>query len=448
MTAEPPSRDRTAAAPPIGDGLGDGVAWAIDAERALVVAASPLGAAHLGMRASDHTLAMDAGMPAIRRLREIAGRTTATTGEVRETLLFWTPAGAEHLACRIRGAPAAPGVLIVQVTDAVLRHAARDARKPIDPPRDPDAPETAAAPPPGARDDAATLREIARRIREGQAARAAEGREPGRAGARDDDPDGSYAPPANSSAQDRGSASAGDRPLDIAKLAHELKTPLSAIVAAAEIMRDEQLGAIGNERYRGYASDIHDSARHALAVINSMLGGGSVASEHPRDAEPAGPQLFAQIDLDALVQSTVSAMRPLADAARVAIAADRVSRLPHIIADPVSVRQILLNLLTNAVKFTPAGGRVTVATRHTLDGPVEVSVADTGPGMSARDIARSLVDAEPAERTARAGGGLGIGLPLVRQLAEANGARIAIESEPGSGTTVVVTFAKGRVVPV
>ena len=214
-------------------------------------------------------------------------------------------------------------------------------------------------------------------------------------------------------------------------------------------MRDERLGAIGNERYRGYASDIHDSARHALAVINSMLGRSAAgAATGTGRREAAEPQLFAQLDLNAIVEGTVSGMRPLADNAAVAVSARLRPRLPNVIADPVSVRQILLNLLTNAVKFTAGGGAVTVTTRYALDGPVEIVVADTGAGMSAADIARSLSTDAPPQRAPREGGGLGIGLPLVRLLAEANGATIAIDSAPGAGTAVVVAFAKNRVVPV
>jgi len=229
---------------------------------------------------------------------------------------------------------------------------------------------------------------------------------------------------------------------DFAKLAHELKTPLSAIVAAAEIMRDERLGAIGHDRYREYAADIHDSARHALAVINRMLQG-QVSFER---AELE----FAEIDLNAQAERAVSALRPLADEAGLTLQLSLGDRLPLVIADAVSVRQMLLNLLTNALKFTGAGGRIAVATRYEVDGPVALFVADDGPGMSRAEIDRALSAGDGAipQTTPIPAAGLGIGLPLVRVLAAANGATLAIESEAGRGTRVTITFARDRVVPV
>lgn len=456
MTDRPASRDRDAELLAQVRALGSGTAWAIDAEDARVVAASTEGAARLGMRGPETPMALDAAMPALRRLREIAGR-LASGDEMRETLLFWTAAGAESIDATVTAAGDAPGVFIVRAVDkgapraaqggktAAGRHSASAAPSAPD-----DAPE-AILPSPLPRDDAATLREIARRIREGQ----------GRRTASDDD--------AASAAKERAAAQARLQPppapsqaADIAKLAHELKTPLSAIVAASEIMRDQRLGPIGNERYRGYASDIHDSARHALAVINSLLGQRfdklSGLLPDPEAALDGGeqPQLFAQVDINGLVEGTVSTMMPLADAARIALAARPMPRLPNVIADPVSLRQILLNLLTNALKFSSPGGRIVAETAYTLDGPLTITVRDSGQGMDADDIARALAPVRPDDSSApggdnrhpRDGGGLGIGLPLVRQLAEANGATVTIDSAPGAGTSVVVTFAKGRVVPV
>lgn len=422
MTGNPPSDDDLL--PPALGGLVarmEGAAWVVDPASARVVAASAEGASRLGMAQPDVAMALDAAMPAVRRLRDIASA-LAPGGETLETLLLWTRGGAERIACHISRPAEAPTLLLVRAaneraTDVVGEPAAE------------------AAPAARPRSDAETLREIARRIREG-----ARGAVPGASAAAAYDGD------------DRASSDDSQHPeprIDIAKLAHELRTPLGAIIAASEIMRDERLGAIGNERYRGYASDIHDSARHALAVINSMLGRSAAgAATGTGRREAAEPQLFAQLDLNAIVEGTVSGMRPLADKAAVAVSALLRPRLPNVIADPVSVRQILLNLLTNAVKFTAGGGTVTVTTRYALDGPVEIVVADTGAGMSAADIARSLSADAPPQRAPREGGGLGIGLPLVRLLAEANGATIAIDSAPGAGTAVVVAFAKNRVVPV
>lgn len=275
------------------------------------------------------------------------------------------------------------------------------------------------------RTDAETLREIARRIREGQAERAA-----ARASVQPATPP--TEPP---------SALELPNGLAMSKLAHELRTPLSAIVAAAEIMRDERFGPIGSQQYRGYSADIHDSARHALAVINSMIG-------HPEPGGNTKPQQFVEIDINALVERTVSVMLPLAEQARLALPIALYPRLPHVIADATSIRQILLNVLTNAVKFTAPEGEVQISTHYVLDGPVRIEVCDTGAGMSEAAIRSSLDPLHPPEPGPRAEGGLGLGLPLVRELAAANGAEISIESAEGKGTSVTLLFPKNRVIPV
>ena len=499
--------------------------WLFDTERSLLLAANAQGARRLGAVDGSLPRGLDAAMPAMRRLREISARSMSVPASsyragaapgvaVRETLLFWTCQGAEWIVCDVQHQPeSAAGRLLVRevasrggidpATRVAGHGAAGPAAGPTDTPSEsmaagPDS-ESAAAPAsdaaraggePVVRDDAATLREIARRIRAAQAgfappvraspsndhkdvrlrgvpdperrppavgpgARAiGDGADPHDAGPQDAVRQGSDrqdANPQDASPQDAACGEAGHlQQVDVSRLAHELKTPLSAIVAAAEIMRDEQLGRIGNERYRGYASDIHDSARHALAVINSMLvpraasrdgGGGGADAAVPQHLQ------FSQIDVTALVEGTVSAMRPLAEQAGLQLVASLAPRLPQVIVDAITVKQILLNLLTNAIKFTPRAGIVSVATRHTRDGAVEITVSDTGSGISEAAIRRSLdPGAVPAPQLT--GGGLGIGLPLVRRLASANGASIGIASQPGAGTQVVLSFPRDRVVPV
>ncbi|MEW5962217.1 MAG: HAMP domain-containing sensor histidine kinase [Pseudomonadota bacterium] len=228
----------------------------------------------------------------------------------------------------------------------------------------------------------------------------------------------------------------------VARLAHELKTPLGAIAAASEIMRDERFGPIGDARYRGYAADIHTSARHALDLIGRML-----AERTPGAAEPA--LAFVEVDLNALVSDVLSALRPLAEQSRLTLAGTLAPRLAHVIADVTSLRQILINLLSNALKFTAAGGVIEVTTRQTPVGALEVEVRDEGAGMAEAELsyARGESDA-PKPDTQRAGQGLGIGLPLSRALAAANGATLVIASRSGEGTTATLSFPVSRVVPV
>jgi two-component system, cell cycle sensor histidine kinase PleC len=220
-------------------------------------------------------------------------------------------------------------------------------------------------------------------------------------------------------------------PDHFAKLAHELKTPLTAIAAAAEIMRDERLGEMGNERYLSYAADIHESATHALDVITSLL------SESAKPDAAISPPIA--LDLNAIVERTVSSVQALAELHGLALAFDAGDSRPNIVANPTAIRQILLNLLTNAIKFTPRGGDVRVATGFIPDGRIFLVVRDTGCGMNGKTHANSAVAvsngiSEPCAH------GHGIGLPLVQRLVREMGADIEIDSAPGKGTVVLIAF--------
>ncbi|MGH1419031.1 MAG: ATP-binding protein [Hyphomicrobiaceae bacterium] len=229
----------------------------------------------------------------------------------------------------------------------------------------------------------------------------------------------------------------------LAKLAHEMKTSLSAISAASEIMRDELIGPIENARYKSYASDIHDNAQHLLGVIARML-----PKETEDQQESKGPTEYTELDFNDLTQRVVSGLRPLAKERGLTLAFTAKQRLPHVVADATSVRQIIINLVTNAMKFTPAGGKITVATSYRLNGPVKLSVRDTGPGMPHAAVQQALKGKGPDALRRRQGGGYGLGFPLIHQLAEQNGAKLDIKSKLGRGTTVDVCFGKDRVIPV
>ena len=224
------------------------------------------------------------------------------------------------------------------------------------------------------------------------------------------------------------------------KLAHELRTPLGAVIAYAEILKDEHFGPMASDRYKSYARNIYESARHAMGVLDGML---------KADCEAAGaPQLtFADIEPARIVESCLLVAQPLAEKAGLTLSAEVPASLPRIVADAVSLRQMLLNLLANAIKFARCGDRVKVTVAYDLDGPLRISVVDTGPGMQEADHAADQMIRLP-QRLRPANAGLGLGLPLTRTLAEANGAVLAIDSALGRGTCATISFGKDRLVPV
>jgi signal transduction histidine kinase len=220
----------------------------------------------------------------------------------------------------------------------------------------------------------------------------------------------------------------------LAKISHEIRTPLNAIIGFSEVMMEERFGPIGNDRYREYLKDIHASGGHLLSLINDLLDLSKI--------EAGKIDLtFTSVALNDLIQQCVAIMQPQANRERILIRSSLPQALPQIVADARSVRQIVLNLLSNSIKFTGAGGQVIVSTARTDSGAVVLRVRDTGAGMSKQELSSAL---EPFRQFATArnasGGGSGLGLPLTKALAEANRARFHISSTPKVGTLVEVTF--------
>jgi two-component sensor histidine kinase len=385
-----------------------------------VLAANAAGAARLGLHPDAASGTLDAAMPGLVRLRAMV-REPLGDGR-REPLVFWTAYGAESLICDVAALPEAEDtadLVLVSIATGSHRRVTSESRIAAD-----KAP--AALPPPvtPTPDDAATMSRIAAAIRSGFSA-----------GRPDPDSAADEDAPAPKLADGTGLPEGG---VQVSKLAHELRTPLSAIAAAAEIMKDERFGSIENERYRSYTSDIADNAQHALALINRLLGGAVPPGEEHRFG-------VTELDLNTLAEGSVSAVRPLAEEAGVKLASEFHRQLPLVKADATTIRQILFNLLSNAIKFTPKGGDVRVVTGLGFDRSVFVAVQDTGVGMSA-DVVAALLKAEvPATPERKKDGGHGIGLPLARNLAQSNGARLEIDSSPGEGTAVALIFPRDRV---
>ena len=249
-------------------------------------------------------------------------------------------------------------------------------------------------------------------------------------------------------ALDPAPAEPGFEPPQVARdawLAHELRTPISAVIAYAEILKDEHFGPLASARYKGYARDIYESARHALGVVDSLLRGDPTRSLVP-------PLAMAELEPARVAEGCLTVVRPLAERAGLRLCVELAPRLPRVVADELSLKQMLLNLLANAIKFARPGDRVTV--RVACDGGrLDICVADTGPGMAAEGVPVPCAHQSPA--AVRGDGaalwpagpaGLGLGLPLTRALAAANGALLSIVSAPGEGTRATISFGADRIV--
>ncbi|WP_249694164.1 PAS domain-containing sensor histidine kinase [Stappia sp. WLB 29] len=223
----------------------------------------------------------------------------------------------------------------------------------------------------------------------------------------------------------------------LAKISHEIRTPLNAIIGFSEVMMEERFGPVGNDRYKGYLRDIHNSGSHIMSLINDLLDLSKI--------EAGKLDLtFEAVSANDIIRECVALMQPQANRERVIIRASLPTSVPKIVADGRSVRQIVLNLLSNAIKFNQPGGQVIVSTALEDTGEVILRVRDTGMGMSHQDLAAAM---EPFRQlhTARHGGGTGLGLPLTKALVEANRASFRIDSEVNHGTLVEVTFPPQRV---
>lgn len=225
----------------------------------------------------------------------------------------------------------------------------------------------------------------------------------------------------------------------LAKISHEIRTPLNAILGFSEVMIEQRFGPVGNERYRDYLRDIHASGEHLISLLNDLLDLSKIEAGK-LDLK------FASVRLNDLVQQCVALMQPQANRERIIIRTSLLPSLPPVVVDARSIRQIMLNLLSNSIKFTGAGGQVIVSTALTDLGEVVLRVRDTGPGMSDDDIGKAMEPFRQLPTSDRWGsGGTGLGLPLTKALAEANRASFSIKSALNAGTLIEITFPATRV---
>ncbi len=227
----------------------------------------------------------------------------------------------------------------------------------------------------------------------------------------------------------------------LTNMSHELRTPLNAIIGFSEVIKDQMFGPVGTAKYADYAKDIHTSGRHLLDLINDILDLSKLEAGKLELRE-------GDVTLRTAVEDCLTLIRNRAQKSDVLLVTEIEPRLPKLHCDERALKQVLLNFLSNAVKFTPPGGTVTTRVCRVKDG-LALSVTDTGIGMSDADIKVALAAfGQIDSKLARQHQGTGLGLPISKSLVELHGGRLTVESKPGKGTTMTATFPSSRVVAV
>jgi PAS domain S-box-containing protein len=220
----------------------------------------------------------------------------------------------------------------------------------------------------------------------------------------------------------------------LARISHEVRTPLNAIIGFSEVMIGERFGALGNERYVEYMKDIRASGERVLAIINDLNDLSKIETGKLDLA-------FANQNLNDLVEQCVSVMQPQANRERIIIRTSLAHMLPPVIADARALRQITLNLIGNSIHLANAGGQVIVSTALSDFGEVVLRVRDTGHGLNDNEVAAAMEPFRTSAPSDQASDGSGVSLSLTKALVEANRAKFQIKTGPHSGTLIEVVFS-------
>ncbi|MEE8188575.1 MAG: ATP-binding protein [Kiloniellales bacterium] len=225
----------------------------------------------------------------------------------------------------------------------------------------------------------------------------------------------------------------------LANMSHELRTPLNAIIGFSDIMSSEMLGPLENEQYKGYTGDIANSARHLLVLINDILDAAKIEAGQMSLAEET-------VDPAALIESVERLTVTRAEQAGLSLTTHLDSDGVSLYADKVKLSQVLINLVSNALKFTPEGGRVELRAFLADDGAFVFEVMDTGIGIAPEDLPKAMAPFGQVDSALnRKFEGTGLGLPLAKSLTELHGGRFEIRSQPGEGTRVSLRLPAMRV---
>jgi len=228
----------------------------------------------------------------------------------------------------------------------------------------------------------------------------------------------------------------------LASMSHELRTPLNAIIGFSEMVMSEIFGPVGSPKYMEYTKDIHDSGQHLLELITDILDMSKIESGNLQLNE-------TQVEISRIAESCRKLVNSRANEKDITLLADLPIPSPVVMGDSVRLKQIFINLLTNAVKYTPRGGDIAMILAIDEKGDLQIIITDTGIGMSEEDIPRALepfsqigdIMSDPSE-------GVGLGLYLTRSLVEMHGGELHIDSQLGHGTTITVYLPRSRVLDI
>ncbi len=225
----------------------------------------------------------------------------------------------------------------------------------------------------------------------------------------------------------------------LANMGHELRTPLNAIIGFSEIIKNETFGPVGQEPYKEYATDIHDSGHNLLNVINEIL---DISKIETGDRELKE----SSVRIHDIVDSSIDLLKNKISRQNVNVS-NLIEDLPDLVGEEVALKQVMMNLISNAVKFTPAEGNVSISAEIDAEGEMRVSVTDTGIGLEPDEIERVLSPFSQLEGgdLDRDTSGVGLGLTLVKSLVGLHDGRFELFSEKGIGTTATIILPKERV---
>ena len=223
----------------------------------------------------------------------------------------------------------------------------------------------------------------------------------------------------------------------LANMSHELRTPLNAILGFSDIIANETFGEINNKRYQQYAADINSSGSHLLSLINDILDVAKIEAGR-MELQPKS------LDPKRTIEAALMVALPRAEDKKQHVSVRLDASGPRVVVDERALKQIVINLVSNAIKFTAREGSIAISAGFTTDGGYEICVEDNGPGISPENIERVFLPFNQIDnRYSRQEGGTGLGLSLVRGLAQLHGGKAWLESEVDSGTRAYVYFPVG-----